>query len=224
LFWKDYNLKKLYEQLRNTVYSCQKETTHATDIKKSSMNGDNSALPVTNLLSISHILYDHALAKMRDECVSLKLQLFWKDYNLRKLKEAMAFANEETGPKCTCRTCRVAGRFAEDIDINTDAQCTFKVWFESHMKSLDIQTQRSLFQNEKRSHICLNGWNSDNYTGDEIEVVFDDDSHFSHLFSGDNLYWVTYGSKLWKASNINDKELQKLKSLFEILLRGDNEA
>jgi len=60
------SVKLTDEHLRKIVYSCLKETTSATDIKRSSMNGDNSALPVTKLLSVSHVFYDDALAKMRD--------------------------------------------------------------------------------------------------------------------------------------------------------------
>ena len=178
----------------------------------------SSMLPVTNLLSVSHVLYDHALAKLRKENASLRLKLFWKDYNLKELIEAMVFANNATGPKCVCTACVSSGRIPDYMTSDQYAPCTFKQWFESHLASLGMETKMSLFQGENKNHICLHG---KDVRAKEAGVVFDDDTHFSHYSFRDNWTRFTYGSKLWAASNVNDPELLKLKSLFGILRKEE---
>jgi len=157
---------------------------------------------------------------------NLKLKLFWKDHNLKKLKKAMRYANGVfgIGPKCACLACAVTGR--KDDEANDSEPwvctfiCTFKPWFEEQLKSLQMTVQWSSHDNNNHHHDCLNG-DVATYCG--FASVFEDDSHFAHFSSRDDWKWFTYGSKLWNATSVEDPELAKLKSLFEILYTENNE-
>jgi len=93
--------------------------------------------------------------------------------------------------------------------------CTFKPWFEEQLKSLQMTVQWSGHENRNFYHDCLNGdLNSECFFA---SVSDDDDSHFGHLSSRDDWHWFTYGSKLWKATSVEDAELKKLEALFGIL-------
>ena len=155
------------------------------------------------------------MVALMQENAALKLQLFWKDYNLAELKSAMRFANEEAGPHCKCLACGVSGRNSE-TDTSYDSTCTFKPWFENHLTALGIQasftTSRNDDEYECRAHACIDGC-GENATG----LFFGDDLHLCHFSSRDDWFVFTYGAKLWKAKSVDDPELQKLKSLFAIL-------
>jgi len=152
---------------------------------------------------------------------TLKIKLFWKDYNLNKLKEAMRFANiDGIGPKCACLACAVTGRKDDEANDSDPWVCTFKPWFEEQLKSLQMTVQWSTHEKRNDIHNCLNG-NTDTWCG--FASVFEDDSHFAHFSSRDDWKWFTYGSKLWNATSVEDPELAKLKSLFEILYTENNE-
>lgn len=168
--------------------------------------------PVSNLLTVAKVLYDRDYALVIEENRSLKLQLFWKDFNLKRLKKAMAFANTDgTGPHCTCSACCRSGRVESDEEHAEGFQCTFKPWFEGLLESMGMTTMWSTHLNENHNHICL----GDNQAA---ASVWDDDSHFAHFSSRDDWFWFTYGSKLWNAKSVDDPELQKLKRLFDVLL------
>ena len=181
------------------------------------MASDNSLLPMTKLLSVSHVFYEKTMAALVQENANLKLQLFWKDHNLEKLRNAMQFGNEETGPHCKCLVCSVSGRKSEP-DTNYHSKCTFKSWFENHLTALEIQTSLTVSQNhnefECRAHPCIDG-----YGKNPIGPFFDDDVHLCHFSGTDDWFLFSYGAKLWKSKSVNDPELQKLKSLFAILYR-----
>jgi len=166
------------------------------------------------LRTVSEIFCDHALNQALKENKYLKLCLFWKDHNLEKLKKAMQYANSETGPRCSCLTCSISGRTPEGSARAYDSDvCYFKQWFESLLMQLGLSVQQSEMNNEQRAHICL--------TGDDRECpyasIYDDDAHFAHVSGRHDWFWFTYGSKVWKAKSTSDPELQKLKSLFQIL-------
>lgn len=182
------------------------------------MSNDGKYRSVGNLLSVAKVLYDQSFFELVKENASLKLQIFWKDYNLAKLKEAMQLANS-INTMCPCVACGMAGR-NDYSEQSTGMACTFKPWFENHLASLGMTIQWSTFKNENRQHICLNG--SENYSYGAC--TWDDDSHFSHFSSKDDWVWFTYGSKLWKAESVNDPELQKLKSLFLILSKDIDDS
>jgi hypothetical protein len=152
---------------------------------------------------------------------TLKIKLFWKDYNLNKLKEAMRFANiDGIGPKCACLACAVTGRKDDEANDSDPWVCTFKPWFEEQMKSLQMTVEWSRHQNRNDFHDCLNG---DVETNCGNASIWDDESHFAHFSSRDDWHWFTYGSKLWSATSIEDPELAKLKSLFKILYTENDE-
>ena len=156
---------------------------------------------------------------------SLKLKLFWKDYNLNNLKKAMCFANiDGIGPKCACLACAVTVRKDDEDTDNEQSSdpwvCTFKPWFEEQLKSLQMTVQWSTHEKRNYIHNCLNG-NNDTWCG--FASIFEDDSHFAHFSSRDDWKWFTYGSKLWNATSVEDPELAKLKSLFKILYTENNE-
>lgn len=169
-------------------------------------------------MSVADVLYDKRFIEILQENASLKLQLFWKDYHLGNLKAAMKEANA-TYSHCKCLSCAVTGRLYEDDISNETMACTFKPWFEGQLESLGMVVQWSKMKNENRMHICLNG--SDQYC--PFASVWDDDCHFSHFSGRGDWFWFTYGSKLWNAQSVNDTELLKLKSLFEILLHDPEE-
>ena len=148
------------------------------------------------------------------ENAALKLQLFWKDHNLEKLKNAMVFANLDSGPHCKCLACSVTGRNPASF-LPPKRGCTFKPWFENHLMTLEMQTARVEHDENSKPHICINGNLDDN----PMHSVIDHDSHICHFSGRDDWFWFTYGAKLWKAKSVNDPELQKLKSLFTILYR-----
>jgi len=174
------------------------------------MASDSSLLPVTNLMSVSRVLYDKAMVALMQENAALKLQLFWKDHNVEKLKDAMIIANEGTGPHCKCIACVISGRKSE-TDTSYDSICTFKPWFENHLSALGIQTATAVYDGTFETHMSGNG-----IENDPEHIVFDHDSHLCHI-SRDDWFMFTYGAKLWKAKSVDDPELQKLKSLFAIL-------
>ena len=164
------------------------------------------------------IHYENQNLKLENQ--NLKLKLFWKDYNLNNLKQAMCFANSMsgTGPQCVCFSCGITGRKENDDDedepiIDSD-DCTFKPWFEQQLKSLQMTVQISLQENRNDTHICLSG-NTDFRSCNAS--VYDDDSHFAHFSSKHDWNWFTYGSKIWEATSVEDPELEKLKNLFTLL-------
>ena len=71
-------------------------------------------------------------------------------------------------------------------------------------------------------------------TGNELDVVPDYDTHIANLPSDDPRFrykdtlheWseFAYGSKLFKATTVNDPELKKLVALFEWLVPTDSRA
>lgn len=165
---------------------------------------------VSNLMSVAKVLYDKSFLEVVKENASLKLELFWRDHHIRKLKKAMWKANF-IYCQCNCLSCAVSGRIWED-QTPTDMQCKFKPWFEGQLESLGMIVQRSTFKDDKWVHTNLSG--SIEYIG---EAEYDDNCHFFCCSESTDWFCFTYGSKLWRAKSVNDMELLKLKSLFDIL-------
>jgi len=169
--------------------------------------------PVSNLLCVAKVLYDQRFCEVVQENTLLRLQLFWKDHHLGKLKEAMSVAND-TYTKCKCLACAVSGRMYEGEEGTETSHCTFKPWFETQLNSLGMTVQWTSRMNENDTHMCL---------GCSGRSVWDDDCHFCHFSSRDDWFCFTYGSKVWNAKSANDKELLKLESLFQILYHDPEE-
>ena len=142
--------------------------------------------------------------ELQRENEALKLKLFWKEHNNEIMENAMCHANEAVcGPRCSCLTCQVRGRYSRGVTQNE--QCTFKPWFEQVLREHDMSV----------GHV-VDVPRIDGSVVDSDNNVFDDDQHFTN-FAGADWRWWTYGSKLWKATSVRDPELAKLERLFRTL-------
>jgi hypothetical protein len=165
---------------------------------------------VHKLAFVSKLLLDKEVIHLRQENERLRLQLFWRDHDVRRLNEMMASANQsENGPQCTCNVCAVSGRMDED-EFEQNMGCLFKPWFESCLERFGLVAKNEPASDGK-FHEC-GGWNR----------VYDVDSHFHHIGRSDWFLW-TYGARLWKAKTADDPELAKLRALFKMLSSIDGE-
>jgi hypothetical protein len=170
---------------------------------------------VERLSLVAKVLMDTRLLELKRENEELKLKLFWKEHNPSMLRQAMAAANKaEGGPRCACLACIVGGRcedgtrgfapypFVHEYDGHLlltqydrcHVRCQFKPWFERkiHEAGMRVSTETVL---------------------PEGDGVRDEGQHFSNLGIGDWNSWV-YGSRLYNASFITNKDLVKLQELF----------
>ena len=147
--------------------------------------------------------------KLQRENEALQLKLFWKEHSYEIMENAMCRANEaEGGPRCSCLTCQVRGRYSPGVTQNEP--CTFKPWFEQVLREHDMSIGR--------------GWPDvplwdvwfDGSVDESRAQVLDDGQHFSLRGKRDWFRW-TYGSKLWKATSVCDPELAKLERLLHYL-------
>jgi hypothetical protein len=123
----------------------------------------------------------------------------------------MANANTDydESPRCNCSSCFVGNR-TEDDPFNEvterDAVCTFMPLLDKGLAEFEIVTKCT----EPRINTVkyfTNEWNP-------TEKFSDEDAHICYHYD-----WITfcYGSKLSKATSVNDPELVKLRNLFEFL-------
>jgi hypothetical protein len=166
------------------------------------------------LAEVSKIFYDKELIETRKENERLKLTIFWMRYGVQPLREMMAVANEchPDAPRCACLACVVGGRYASyhnTYDPNC-RECKFKPWFEQRLKKCEIDVQ--IGHPSKDINFIFHECNSN--------FVLEMDSHLVNM---GRLDWnfFTYGSKFFKATTVEDPELQKIKTLFEELDRDD---
>ena len=144
--------------------------------------------------------------ELQRENEALQLKLFWKEHSYEIMENAMCRANEaEGGPRCSCLTCQVRGRYSRGVTQNEP--CTFKPWFEQVLDHHEMSIRRGL----PDVPIWVEG-----SVVDSGNDVLDDGHHFSLLGSQDWFCW-TYGSKLWKATSVGDPELAKLKNVLRYL-------
>jgi hypothetical protein len=143
---------------------------------------------------------------LKRENEALKLKLFWKEHNPANLNAAMFNANQaEGGPACSCLACAVSGRHdSDDGEVAEKKPCTFKPWFEKVLGEHDMSIGRGL------PDVPI--WVDGSVVASHSNVL-DDGHHFSNLASQDWFCW-TYGSKLWKATSVDDPELAKLERLL----------
>jgi hypothetical protein len=159
---------------------------------------------------VSKILFDTRLFELRRENEALKLKLFWKEHSPRMLRGVMHHANY-LGPDCACLACVVTGRHDDDRedDEPCPSTCTFAPWFDQLVREHDMSTLEGL------PDVAI--WVDGRVVCDNGQVL-DSDHHFVHCFNryGTVSGWV-YGSKLWKATSVRDRELAKLERLFHTL-------
>ena len=166
---------------------------------------------VEKAVFVCKLLLDQRVIELKNENEHLKLQLFWKTYNPTHLKELMAAG---LGPKCGCMACCVIGRKPdneEEVANHNPWACTFKPWFEQKITKCGMTI----------------GYGTDGVTDgslvDDYNSLYDVDCHFNSLARQDWVCW-SYGSKLWKATSVNDPELKKLAALFKVLDLDDNDS
>jgi hypothetical protein len=147
--------------------------------------------------------------ELKEENETLKLRLFWKEHNPEELNAAMHLANTAVGgPGCSCLACAVSGRHVSDSgQVAEKKPCTFKPWFEQVLREHDMSIGHGL----PDVPVWVDGGVVNSYND-----VLDDGQHFSNLASQDWFCW-TYGSKLWKATSVDDPELAKLHRLLYYL-------
>ena len=121
---------------------------------------------------------------------------------MKELNDAV----DEGLPYCRCETCAESDR-AKFISYD-DKECKFIPWMEKAVAAcgLTVWDRPAPDDHAKIKHMeCP-------YIG-----VYDLDCHIVRMGSSDKWEWLTYGSKLWKAAHVQDKELEKLFWLFKIL-------
>jgi len=166
--------------------------------------------PVDKFLCVAKILTDARLQELVDDNRKLKLSLFWKTYDIRKLRDRIS--NLQQRIECKCKSCNFCGKSRE---FNGDWECAVTRRFE------DIAREHGLTTAEDCDDAGMYVSVFDAELGDEM----DDEAQF--FYSGDVhivlqksiIDWVVcgYGEKLNQAKSIEDPELIKLKKLFQAL-------
>ena len=171
----------------------------------------------SRLSTVCKVLFDAELIALRNENEELRLNLFWTKYSPKKLRSAIKRGNKimpGIPRNCNCFICGQEDRFWGE-GIRDDVVCTWKPLFEAKLVELGIG-----FSDEHASKSLIRH---------ECVVVVDCDTHIVNLvddyplwLENDDTYrmWCefAYGSKLFKATTVNDPELKKLVALFEWLL------
>ncbi len=125
------------------------------------------------------------------------------------MENAMWWANKAVGcPGCSCLTCKLRGRY--NSAIPEKEPCTFKPWFEQVLREHDMSIGRGW---PDKPIWCV--WFGGSVDESRAQVM-DDGQHFSNLGTQDWGMW-RYGSKLWKATSVDDPELAKLDRLLRYL-------
>jgi hypothetical protein len=174
------------------------------------MAAHGSVSAFDKLITVSKLFADQRVSELLAENQELKLKLFWRDYGVTNLQEAMQYANQKVGGQdCSCLACAVSGRKDTDT-VSAGFACKFEPYFrallqECGLESLNAGPMAAI------EHISNNSGN----------FVYDSDTHLIRVGRDD---WVhfTYGSRLWKATTVCDPELVKLRTLFD-KLNEDNE-
>ena len=167
------------------------------------------------LALVSKVLLDQRVIELRREVEELRLRLFWKDHSMQRLEKLMAQANSygDNAPKCVCFACGGKGRIRdEDMgDVVVSASCTFTPWFKERLVQCGLT-----FQPMTAAISCTSLGRPLRMGGGE---VYDVDVHLL-LFRDDELFKLSYGTKLYDAKSAKDPELQKLAALFDTLDEG----
>jgi hypothetical protein len=161
---------------------------------------------------VCKVLFDAEVIALRKEVEELKLSLFWTKYSTEKLDSAIKDGNvamPDMPRNCNCKNCREFGRFCMDGsfgDDNPNEVCAWRPLFEAKLAELGIGFSDRPDSPQWLIHECAPEF---------CDEAIDCDTHIVNLYN-----WVrfTYGSKLFKATTVNDPELQKLVALFEWLL------
>ena len=181
---------------------------------------------VSLLALASKALYERELLALRSENESLQLKLFWKDYCVEKLSEAMKKGNSFPigSPYCQCESCVFLKRSvrprrrplhhddhddAEAMGAAYDETCSFGPWFAS-IASERFGLVVQLLGDGSSAPIV-----SEHDANPSSEVVDLD----CHLVTYDLAKWTyfTYGRRLWGAHRRDSPELARLVALMSYL-------
>ena len=171
------------------------------------MEGTSSA--IDKLVTVSKIFADLRVSELLAENRELKLNLFWKDYGVTHLQDAMHNANQKIN--CQCLACAVSGR----MNVNSEAkgfECSFKPYFDALLLECGLES--------------LNGGGDgggQHISNESGNYVCDSDTHLIRI-GRDDWFHFTYGSRLWKAKTVCDPELLKLRTLFNQLNKDAEET
>jgi hypothetical protein len=167
---------------------------------------------IDRLATVSKILQDERVIELRQEVETLKLGIFWRDNSLFRLNEAMKIANA-MHVKCWCSFCDLKGpndMIEEARPLNFTGECRFMPWFHEVLLSHGlVMLEASWPERMGGSHIVPRS--SGPLTKNDCMDV---DCHLFQLGSESS---YAFGTKLWKAKNVNDPELQKLTKLISVL-------
>jgi hypothetical protein len=178
---------------------------------------------IDRLSVISRILLDERVIDLRKEVERLKLEVFWRDYGLFRLNQAMGLANYNQ-TKCTCYLCGLSGRTrlmedANQIEINeadSVEQCKFVPWLDAHLSQQEFLVSKADKNTPHHCHVTPIA--SGPLTRNDC---MDSDCHFIKL--GVHGSWYAFGEKLWRAKSTKDPGLRKLKFLIEMLESTDSD-
>ena len=171
------------------------------------------------LALVSKILLDQRVVELRkenetlkEENESLRLALFWREYDQRKLVDLMQDVNRSLPFRCMCVACLCVNRCSLDewLPELQDEKCRFKKWFDTQLTECSLTAATGIPIGAERivdmKHSIIP------YTH------YDVDTHFHHHTKDDWTVW-TYGTKLLRVKTVDDPELLKLKRLFRRLIR-----
>ena len=164
--------------------------------------------PVDKFLHVAKILTDARLQELVEENQKLKLALFWKTYDLRKLRH-LIFEAIQRRVKCECKSCHFCGQSRE---CNGEWECAVTRRFEDIAREHGLSTS---VENESMSSI----WDPDlgDEMDDDAQIFYSGDVHIVLQSSVTDWVVAGYGEKLNQAKSTEDLELIKLKKLFETL-------
>ncbi len=164
---------------------------------------------IDKLVTVSKIFADQRVSELLAENRELKLKLFWKNYGVTHLKEAMQYANQTIN--CQCLACAVSGRMYTDSEAR-GFECRFKTYFDALLLECGLGSLNGDYTGGVQ-HMSDEGGN----------YVCDLDTHLVRIGRDD---WVhfTYGSRLWKVKTDCDPELLKLRTLFNQLKQDTEET
>jgi len=165
---------------------------------------------IDRLAVVSRILLDERVIELRQENERLKLEVFWRDNSLFRLRRAMAIANCEQ-MKCMCDGCVIVGRTHspyEDLRVDPNANiniCRFAPWFYAQLLVHGFVVSDD---DSDQSHHT-----PDSFGPLTRNECFDQDCHFVKL----HFDKPVFGERLWKAKSVNDPELLKLSDFISFL-------
>jgi hypothetical protein len=171
---------------------------------------------IDKLSVVSQLLYDERIIEQRQEIERLRLQLFWKDHDMKRLTELMAIANGNH-TKCACDVCGLKGRIkhVEPESAVRGEKCLFGPWFNAQLVECGLVAVGStrFDQHPAINHRSL-------HRGSCVEV----DCHFTFCPADEDV-WLGFffGERLWKATTVDDPELRKLSELRSALLYIDSD-